>query len=380
MSNWVPWLVFLEGDSLLQKSLVVLAIIMLAVLLAVITFHAVGLLGRGPGGERRRYLVVITRWPLTILVLTYVLLWGLIVWVPSEFGGWTGTLETALALLVTATFAWMVMRYIGHVEHRLTRQVQRDGGVNVPLVGEKIGRGGLEMIFRVVRVLIFIIVILTIIQQLGGSITGLLAIGGVGAAVLALSVQSVIGDIFSSLRLFWSRPFEIGDWIRCPSLNVEGVVEAINWQLTQVRTFDRRPLYVPNQLLASAVIENPQRMTNRRIYEYLGVRYSDLDEVPAILTEVRAMIDAHPAIAHDQVKMVNLDRYGAYSVDFFIYCLTVTTNWMEFHDIKEDVLLKIAAIVKKHGADFAFPTQTVHLDQDGIAAVPPIGAEPASQA
>ena len=167
--------------------------------------------------------------------------------------------------------------------------------------------------------------------------------------------------------LFWDRPFVVGDWIRCPSLKAEGTVEKIGWRMTELRTFDQRPLYIPNSLFAGGVIENPQRMINRRIYEYFGVRYEDIGKVPAILQAVRQMLDEHGAIDRRQIRMVNLDRYGAYSVDFFVYVMTTTTDWDRFHAVKEDILLRIAAIVRQHGADFAFPSRTLYHRGGGAA-------------
>ena len=114
-------------------------------------------------------------------------------------------------------------------------------------------------------------------------------------------------------------------------------------------------------MFSTNIIENPQRMTNRRIHETMGVRYDDIGRLPAILEDIRKMIRAHDDIDQRQFQMVNFDRYGASSLDFFVYVMTRTTKWEEFHKVKEDILLQIAAIVADHGAEFAFPTRTVHL-------------------
>ena len=69
----------------------------------------------------------------------------------------------------------------------------------------------------------------------------------------------------------------------------------------------------------------------------------------------------HPDIDHELTLMVNFNQFAASSLDFFIYTFTKTTDWVEFHRIKQDVLLKIAAIISAHGAEIAYPTSTVHL-------------------
>jgi len=171
--------------------------------------------------------------------------------------------------------------------------------------------------------------------------------------------------------IYLDRPFSVGDWVRSPDKEIEGVVEDIGWRLTRIRTFDKRPLYIPNSVFTSISVENPSRMLNRRIYETIGIRYQDVDKMGAIVAEVKAMLRNHEAIDTSQALMVNFNRFAPSSLDFFIYTLTRTTVWAEYHEIKQDVLLRVADIIRSHGAEIAFPTSTVHIAeglrlQDGV--------------
>jgi len=103
-------------------------------------------------------------------------------------------------------------------------------------------------------------------------------------------------------------------------------------------------------------------MSNRRIKVNIGLRYSDSDKMEVIVKDVKAMLQSHEEIDQEQTLIVNFLSYGPSSLDFFIYTFTKTTNWIRFHEIKQDVLLKIVAIIHCHGADIAFPTTTL----DGI--------------
>jgi MscS family membrane protein len=103
-------------------------------------------------------------------------------------------------------------------------------------------------------------------------------------------------------------------------------------------------------------------MYNRRIYETIGVRYQDSQVLRALVVDVRAMLEAHPEIDTNRTLIVNFNHFGASSLDFFIYTFTKTTDWVTYHNVKEDVLLKVLDLVHQHGADVAFPTQTVHLE------------------
>jgi MscS family membrane protein len=139
-------------------------------------------------------------------------------------------------------------------------------------------------------------------------------------------------------------------------------VETIGWRLTVVRTFDKRPLYIPNSVFTTLTVENPSRMSNRRIKETIGIRYQDASKMGEIVSEVKSMLEKHEEIDPNQTLIVNFNAYSASSLDFFIYTFTKTTNWIRYHEIKQDVMLRIIQIVHSHDADFAFPTTTV----DGI--------------
>ena len=154
----------------------------------------------------------------------------------------------------------------------------------------------------------------------------------------------------------------MGDWVRSPDKEIEGTVENIGWRQTRIRTFDQRPLYVPNATFTQIAVENPSRMLNRRIYETVGVRYEDASKLPGIISGVKTMLEAHPEIDLRKTLIVNFNKFNASSLDFFIYTFTKTTQWVKYHEIKQDVLLKVLEIVHEHGADVAFPTTTVKMD------------------
>jgi len=123
-------------------------------------------------------------------------------------------------------------------------------------------------------------------------------------------------------------------------------------------------LYVPNSVFTTISVENPSRMTNRRIYETIGIRYDDVSKMGVIIDDVRKMLESHPEIDTNQTLIVNFNEFAPSSLDFFVYTFTKTTNWVKFHKIKQDVMLKIIGIIEGNGAECAFPTSTIHLVKD----------------
>ncbi len=213
---------------------------------------------------------------------------------------------------------------------------------------------------------VIVIIALSTIQTLGVSISGVLAFGGMGGLVVGMAAKDLLSNLFGALMVYMDKPFKVGDWIRSTDKDIEGTVEEIGWRITRIRTFDKRPIYVPNSLFTQIVVENPSRMTNRRIKETFGLRYQDIDKIESIIRAVRQMIINHPDLDQRQTIIVNFDVFNNSSLDFFIYTFTRTTDWVRFHQIKQDVLLQVARIVELQGAEFAFPTRQLHIDKASL--------------
>ncbi len=207
-------------------------------------------------------------------------------------------------------------------------------------------------------------------QTLGFQITGLLALGGVGGIAVGFAAKDILANFFGGLAIYLDRPFVVGEWIRSPDKELEGTVEYISWRHTRIRGFNKNPIYVPNSVFATILVENPSRMSHRRIKETIGLRYDDFGVVAAVVADIRAMMQEHPDIDATQTLIVNFNQFGASSLDLMIYAFTRTTVWVDYHAVKQDVLLKIGQIIAGHGAEIAFPTQTLHLQEAQAPATP----------
>ncbi len=254
---------------------------------------------------------------------------------------------------VIATITWFIIRFIKAAENNITKSSRE--------AGNEIDKTTADAISRLLRISVLITATLVAMQTLGYSISGVLAFGGIGGIAIGFAAKDLLSNFFGGLMIFLDRPFSVGDWVRSPDRNIEGTVETIGWRLTRIRTFDKRPLYIPNSVFANIALENPSRMTNRRIKETIGIRYDDVDKLADIIADVKEMLINHPDIDTSQTLMVNFNAYAPSSLDFFIYTFTKTTVWTDFHDIKQDVLLKINAIIASHNAEIAFPTSTIHM-------------------
>ncbi|MEM8491165.1 MAG: mechanosensitive ion channel family protein [Pseudomonadota bacterium] len=260
-------------------------------------------------------------------------------------------LHASMVLLVP----WFLHRLISGVEEQIVDTKLPDGA--------SLDKATVRSTARLLRVSLWLITVLMVLQTFGVSVSGLLAFGGIGGIAVGFAAKDLLANFFGGLGIHMDRPFTVGDWVRSPDRSIEGTVEDIGWRVTRIRTFDKRPLYVPNSVFGQITIENPSRMLNRRIYESFGLRYSDARVVNDVISGIKKMLGEHEAIDSRQTLIVNFESYGPSSLECFLYCFTKTTNWVDYHAIKQDVLLRLLAIVHEHGADIAFPTSTVHLEK-----------------
>ncbi len=251
--------------------------------------------------------------------------------------------------------AWFLFKFIYNVEENIINSKRE--------ADPSYDRTTADAIAKLLRVSVVITAFLVALQSLGYSISGVLAFGGIGGIAVGFAARDLLANFFGGLMIYLDRPFSVGDWIRSPDRDIEGTVEVIGWRLTVIRTFDKRPLYLPNSIFNTIAVENPSRMSNRRIYETIGIRYADAAKMAVIVNDVKQMLQSHEEIDTDKTLIVNFNKFAASSLDFFIYAYTKTTDWVKYHEVKQDVLLRIIGIIEGQGAECAFPTSTVHIPE-----------------
>ncbi len=268
--------------------------------------------------------------------------------------------------------AWFLLRFIGKVGRNIiAARAAR---------GEEVDRTTVDALGKLARLVTLIVAVLMAAQTLGFQITGLLALGGVGGIAVGFAAKDLLANFFGGLTIYLDRPFVVGEWIRSPDKELEGTVEYISWRHTRIRAFNKNPIYVPNSVFTNIVVENPSRMSHRRLKTTIGLRYDDFAVVAPIVADIKAMLKSHPAIDTNMTLIVNFNEYGASSLDLLIYTFTKTVVWVEFHEIKQDILLKVGEIIARHGAEIAFPTRTLHLARDDDAQLEALPAKDAASA
>ena len=221
----------------------------------------------------------------------------------------------------------------------------------------------IPLIRKAAKTFLVILAFILTAQNLGYSVSGLIAGLGIGGLALAMAAKDTLANLFGSLMILIDRPFHVGDWITFSG--GDGVVEEIGLRSTRVRTFAKTVVSIPNAALANATVENHSLMPKRRIKFTLGVTYeSTVEQVEALVLNIEKYLKSNKDI-DQEFMLVKFTTFNDSSLDLFVYCFTVTTDWTQHLSVKQDVNFKVMGLVEELGMGIAYPTHTVHLVGEG---------------
>ncbi len=214
----------------------------------------------------------------------------------------------------------------------------------------------------VIMIVLWSLITLLALDNLGINVTALVAGLGVGGIAVALAVQNILGDLFASLAIILDRPFIVGDFIDVDGK--VGTVEHIGLKTTRVRSISGEQLIFSNADLLSARVRNFGRMYERRNVFTLGVTYQTprkaLARIPGILREA---IEADEAVRFDRS---HFSGYGAFSLDFESVYYVKSPDFAAHMDAQERIFLRIHEAFEQDEIEFAYPTQTLFLERTAL--------------
>ncbi len=261
-----------------------------------------------------------------------------------------------LKVLVTFDIAWVMFNLVTLLDTYLERWVSHTEST--------LDDHMLPFLRKSLRAFIVFMAFLMVIQNLGYSISGLLASLGIGGLAVALAAKDTLSNIFGSLMIILDRPFHIGDWIKAGDM--EGTVEEVGFRSTKIRTFAKTLITVPNNKIADMPLDNFSRMPKRRIKLSIGVSYeTSPTQMRAAVEQIRSMLKNHPAI-DQEFMLVHFTDFNESSLDILVYCFTTTTVWGKYLEAREDVSLTIMDILEQLGMSIAFPSRSVYLQTEGL--------------
>ena len=229
---------------------------------------------------------------------------------------------------------------------------------------EKISKPLVDWTLRGLKILIFILGIVAILELWGIKVGPVIAGLGLFGVAVALGAQDLFKNLISGIMILMERRFTIGDVILV-SGEVEGVVEQIGFRSTLVRRFDSTPVMVPNFKFAEQSVTNYTRRHHRRIRWLIGLEYrTTTDQLKKIRDEINEMIVNNNNFAKNKHTSyyVRIDSFSDSSIDMLVQAFTQSNDWGEYLQIKEELAVKIIKIIEDNKAGFAFPSQSIYVE------------------
>ena len=287
-------------------------------------------------------------------------------------GRWESRLSQLWFVAVALQMGLWGMRAIGMGVRRYVERHSSTGMTQVSASATLLSWG--------LRTLLWSIVLLAILSNVGVNITAFIASLGVGGIAVALAVQNILGDLFASLAIAVDKPFEVGDFIVVG--NVSGTVQVIGLKTTRIRSLQGEQIVMSNTELLKQTISNYRLLERRRIVFTFGVSYDTTPEqAEAIPGVVRKLVEGQPQLRFDRA---HFKAFGASSLDYEVVYIVEDPAFNLYMDLQQTLNLGLMREFKALGVEFAFPTSTVHIanapPQAEVPAMAPLAAAGAAAA
>lgn len=266
----------------------------------------------------------------------------------------TALVKNMLNTLIVYDIFWAILSIaeaLRELAHKVAKSFSQD-------LYKEVG----NFMLTIIKILIAGIGLGAMLQVWGINVTALIASLGIGGLAFALAAKDTVANLFGSFSLLADKSIRMGEWIKVNG--VEGTVEDIGMRTTKIRSFQKSLITVPNLIISNSPIENFSRRGVRRIKMHIGLTYGTTEaQMTRIVEEIKYMLHSHPNISQKETLLVNFDSFGDSALNIFIYTFTATSNWEKYLNIREDIHLKIMKIVEENDSSFAFPSQSVYVEQ-----------------
>lgn len=217
----------------------------------------------------------------------------------------------------------------------------------------------LNIIRNIIKIFLWLVGLLFLLHNAGFNIGSILTGIGIGGVAVALASQTILKDIFNFFVILLDKPFKIGDFILIQSFNISGVVEEIGLKTTKIKTLSGETAVITNSKITEEVIQNFSKMKERRVVVKISIVYNTpLEKIKEVNKIVEQAVKRQKTVRFDRANFV---KFSDYSLDFEFVYYVLSSDYNQYLDINEKILLDIAESFKKHSIEFAYPTQSIYL-------------------
>ncbi len=262
-------------------------------------------------------------------------------------------MKVANALLIILIFYWATKAASNLAGYLLQRLAKKKGEKPEKTISY-------FAITLIVKIILWSIGLLLILSNLGVNITALAASLGIGGIAVALALQNVLGDLFSSFSIYFDKPFEIGDFVIVG--DHMGTIKKIGLKTTRIIALQGEEIVISNAELTNTRIRNFKKMKKRRIIFGFGVVYgTPVTKMKKISKMVKGIVKDVPKCTIDRV---HFKEFADFSLNFEVVYYINSGDYADYMDAQQKINLAIMKEFEKEGIEMAFPTQTIHLAKE----------------
>ncbi len=295
------------------------------------------------GGRLYRFAAAMVQGTSRLLIFAFSLMLGLKIarlsprWEDLLAHGWFIALALQIALwLNTAVDLWL-------------DSLAEDGKPRNPVTTTIVG--------IIVRIVIWVMMLLSVLANLGVNITAMVASLGVGGIAIALAVQTLLSDIFASLSIGLDKPFEVGDFV--VFRDVAGTVEHIGLKTTRIRSLGGEQIVCSNAAMQSEILHNYKRMGTRRIVFKFGITYdTPADKVREVAALVKRVIEG---IEQTRFDRAHFQAFEDSQLTFEVVHIVQSADYNRYMDIQQEINLGLLEGLRQLGVKFAFPSRSIEF-------------------
>lgn len=257
-------------------------------------------------------------------------------------------------IAVGAVLAWLAVRLASLLIERGLEIYSRRRGA-----GQDQPPAAMRGLMGFAKFLLWLVAALILLDNVGVKVSALVAGLGIGGLAVAFAAQKVLGDLFSYFSIFFDRPFEIGDFVIVGEF--QGTVEHIGLKSTRVRSLSGEQLIFSNADLTGSRLRNYKRMINRRVAFRINVDYrTGPERLKRIPDLIESIVRSQPGATFDRAHFASL---GDYSLIFEVVYFVEGGDYRRYMDLQQAINLGIIEAFAREKIEFAYPTQTVFLNQ-----------------
>jgi len=265
-----------------------------------------------------------------------------------------GCVFVCLKIIAAIIVIWFLFRIIDISLKYIARIANR--------TESKLDEQMLPFISKAVKIVIFLMLALWVLQLSGYNISSLLAGLGIGGLAVALGLQDTLSNFFGSISIFADRPFIVGDMVKIGE--IQGTVEEIGFRSTRIRTLEATLVSIPNKTVANSVIDNLSRRSKRRVEQTIGLTYSTTaEQIEKVVSSIQEIISRDEEV-DPEIVLVNFSNFGDSSLDITIIYFIKSADFREYLAVKERINLAIMRKLEELGVSIAFPTRSIYIENN----------------